>query len=398
MWQRRRPFNGFGGADHNAALCMNRDAGMAPAFAGAGAVLSGIGLARFAYVPLFPAMVAAGWVDGAEAGLLGAGNFLGYLLGVLAGRRLAGRIGVPRALDAGMALAVLAFTACAWQGGVIWLLVWRAVAGMAGGVLMALAGPSVQAVVPAERRGTASGIVMTGVGTGVILGGLAVPLLLSGGVPAAWLGLAAATAAIWLAARTTWPDPPALPREATQAAVPRTGRLMLAYALSGGGMVAPMVYLSDLAVRGRDLPIEAGAAVWIGFGIGALLGTLFGGRVAGRIGGRRALLAWMAVQVTALAAALVPAWPVVMLAGPLGGFAGVGATAVTLVAAREIAGAQAGVIWVRATAAYAVAQVVFAFALAALFGATGDSHAAVFGVGLALSLAALLVAWAGRRG
>lgn len=377
---------------------MNRDAGMAPAFAGAGAVLSGIGLARFAYVPLFPAMVAAGWVDGAEAGLLGAGNFLGYLLGVLAGRRLAGRIGVPRALDAGMALAVLAFTACAWQGGVIWLLVWRAVAGMAGGVLMALAGPSVQAVVPAERRGTASGIVMTGVGTGVILGGLAVPLLLSGGVPAAWLGLAAATAAIWLAARTTWPDPPALPREATQAAVPRTGRLMLAYALSGGGMVAPMVYLSDLAVRGRDLPIEAGAAVWIGFGIGALLGTLFGGRVAGRIGGRRALLAWMAVQVTALAAALVPAWPVVMLAGPLGGFAGVGATAVTLVAAREIAGAQAGVIWVRATAAYAVAQVVFAFALAALFGATGDSHAAVFGVGLALSLAALLVAWAGRRG
>ena len=31
-----------------------------PAFAGAAATLSGIGLARFAYVPLFPAMVAAG--------------------------------------------------------------------------------------------------------------------------------------------------------------------------------------------------------------------------------------------------------------------------------------------------------------------------------------------------
>lgn len=377
---------------------MTREAGLAPAFAGAGAILSGIGLARFAYVPLFPAMVAAGWVEGAEAGLLGAGNFLGYLLGVLAGRRLAGRIGVPRAMDAGMALAVLAFAACAWQGGVAWLLVWRALAGTAGGVLMALAGPSVQAVVAPERRGAASGIVMTGVGSGVILGGVAVPLLLSGGVSAAWLGLAAATAAIWLAARTAWPDPPALPREATQAAVPRAGRLMLAYALSGAGMVPPMVYLADLAVRGHGLPIEAGAGVWTGFGLGALLGTLLGGRVAGRIGGRRALLAWMAVQVAALAAALVPAWPAVVLAGPLGGFAGVGATAVTLVAAREIAGAQAGVIWVRATAAYAVTQVVFAFALAALFGATGDSHAAVFGVGLAASLGALAVAWVGRRG
>jgi predicted MFS family arabinose efflux permease len=377
---------------------MTREAGMAPAFAGAGAILSGIGLARFAYVPLFPAMVAAGWVEGAEAGLLGAGNFLGYLLGVLAGRRLAERIGVPRAMDAGMALAVLAFAACAWQGGVAWLLVWRALGGTAGGVLMALAGPSVQAVVAPARRGAASGIVMTGVGSGVILGGLAVPLLLSGGVSAAWLGLAAATALVWMAARPAWPDPPALPREATEAAVPRARRLMLAYALSGAGMVPPMVYLADLAVRGRGLPIEAGAGVWIGFGLGALLGTLLGGRVAGRIGGRRALLAWMAVQVAALAAALVPAWPAVVLAGPLGGFAGVGATAVTLVAAREIAGAQAGVIWVRATAAYAVTQVVFAFALAALFGATGDSHAAVFGVGLVLSLAALLVAWAGRKG
>src|SRR4051812_11509797 len=42
-----------------------------PALAGAGATLSGIGLARFAYVPLFPAIVAVGWVSGAEGGFLG---------------------------------------------------------------------------------------------------------------------------------------------------------------------------------------------------------------------------------------------------------------------------------------------------------------------------------------
>lgn len=372
--------------------------GMRTAWAGAGAVLAGVGLARFAYVPLFPAMVAAEWVDGGGAGLLGAGNFAGYLTGVVVGRGLARRIGVPRALDAGMMLAVLAFAACAHPGGLAWLLGWRALAGFAGGVLMALTGPAVQAAVPSEARGPASGIVMTGVGIGVVSGGLAVPLLLGGGVAVAWLGLAVATALVWLAARPAWPDPPALPPATRAEAVPRSARLLAAYALSGAGMVAPMVYLADLAVRGRGLPIEAGSAVWVGFGLGALAGTLAGGRLAGRIGGRRALMIWMGVQVAALAAALVPAWPALVLAGPLGGFAGVGATAVTLVAAREVAGAQAGVLWVRATAAYAVAQVGIAFALAALFAATGESHAAVFGAGLVFSLGAFAMAWADRRG
>ncbi len=371
---------------------------MKAAWAACCAILAGIGLARFAFVPLFPAMVAAGWVDGAGAGLLGAGNFAGYLAGVLAGRGLGLRLGVPRALDVGMGLAALAFAACAVPGGLVWLLGWRALAGVAGGFLMALAGPAAQASVPAESRGLAGGIVMAGAGSGIIVAGLLVPPLLAGGLPQAWLGLAAAVLLLWLPARRAWPDPPALPAAERAAAVPRAGALLLAYGLSGAGMVAPMVYLGDLAVRGLGLPLAAAAALWMAFGAGAVAGPLLGGRLAGHFGGRRLLPAWMVVQVAALAAALVPAWPALLLAAPLGGFAGIGATAVTLAAARELAGPQGAVIWVRATAAYAVAQAGLGFALAALFKATGDSHAAVFGCGLALSLAALLVAWVGRRG
>jgi predicted MFS family arabinose efflux permease len=366
---------------------------MRVAFAGGGAVAAGVGLARFAYVPLFPAMVAGGWVDGGGAGLLGAANFAGYLAGVLVGRRVGARLGIPRALDAGMALALVAFAACAWPGGLPWLLFWRALAGAAGGILMALAGPSVQASVEPAARGMAGGIVMAGAGAGIVAAGLLVPLLLQGGLPVAWMGLAVAVGLVWVVARRAWPDPPALPPEATAQAVPAAGALLAAYTLSAAGMVPPMVYLADLAVRGRGLPIEAAAAVWMGFGAG----TLVGGRVAGRIGGRRALPAWMAIQVAALALCLVPWWPALVLAGPMGGFAGVGATAVTLAAAREIAGTRASVIWVRATALYGVAQAGLGFALAALFAATGDSHAAVFAVGLAMSLGALAVAWMGRR-
>ncbi len=367
-----------------------------PAWAGAGAILAGVGLARFAYVPIFPAMVSAGWVDGGGAGLLGAANFTGYLVGVLAGRRLAAQVGVPRALDAGMVLAAFSFAMCAVEGGLGWFTLWRALAGVAGGFIMALAGPAVQASVAPEWRGIAGGVVMGGAGSGIIAAGLLVPLLLEGGLPVAWLGLALAVTAVWLVIRRSWPDPPALPAAEAAQAVPRAPLLLLAYGLSGAGMTAPMVYLADLAVRGRGLPIEAGAAVWMGFGAGAIAGTLFGGRLAGRLGGRRVMPAWMGVQVAALALALVPWWPALALAGPLGGFAGIGATAVTLAAAREVAGTQAAVVWVRATAAYAVAQAGVGLALAALFAATGESHAAVFGAGLALSAAALVAALAGR--
>src|SRR5262245_64622394 len=139
-----------------------------PAFAGAAATLSGIGLARFAYVPLFPAMVAAGWVTGPEGGLLGATNLAGYLIGVLGGRTLAARLRTARALDGGMGLAALAFAACAWNSSLAWLAFWRMVAGLAGGILMAIAGPAVQGAVAPARRGEGGGIVVTGVGGGLV--------------------------------------------------------------------------------------------------------------------------------------------------------------------------------------------------------------------------------------
>lgn len=366
--------------------------------AGAAALCSGIGLARFAYVPAFPAMVAAGWVDGGGAGLLGALNLTGYLMGALGGRRLAGRLGVPAALDLGMALVVLSCLACAWPGGLAWLGPWRGLAGFAGGVLMALAGPAVQAVVPPARRPAAAGTVVSGVGGGVVLGALAVPALLPLGVSSIWLGLGLMSLLLWLPLRRYWPAPPAEEVAAGPgaAAPPRrwpgvTG-LMVVYGLSAAGMVPPMIYLADLGMRGRGLGAAAVALLWALFGLGAMAGTLLGGRIAGRAGGMRTLALWMGVQAIALGAALLPGGAAVLLAAPLSGFAGVGASAVALAAARELAGPGAGLVWSRATVLYALAQAATGFVLAALFRASGEAHAAVFGAGLGLSLLALLAA------
>jgi predicted MFS family arabinose efflux permease len=366
------------------------------ALSGTAATCTGIGLARFAYVPLFPAMVAAGWVDGAEAGLLGALNLTGYLIGVGGVRALARRVSVPRALDMGMAMAVFAFAACAWHGGLAWLGFWRCLAGISGGMLMGLAGPSVQAVTAPEGRGRAGGMVLFGVGGGITLGALLVPVLLKGGVAAAWLGLAGVALVLWLAVRRFWPVPPAAETAPLGRAPPALG-IIIAYGLSGAGLVPPMLYLSDLAARGRGLGVELGAGMWVLFGLGCINGALLGGRAVDRWGGRLAILLWMVIQSIALALALPrTVWMLVPL-GLVSGFAALGITTVALAAARERAGALAGVIWVRVTASFAVAQALAGFALAALFRATDESHAAVFAAGLAFTVAGLVVAWADWR-
>ncbi|MCC6719779.1 MAG: YbfB/YjiJ family MFS transporter [Acetobacteraceae bacterium] len=368
-----------------------------PALAGAAATCAGNGLARFAYVPIFPAMVGAGWVDGGGAGLLGAAALGGYLVGTLGGRAAARRIGVPGTLDLGMALVVLALAACAWNGGFAWLMGWRGMAGVAGGLLMALAGPATQASVAPHRRGAAGGVVLAGVGTGIVLGAVVVPVLLAHGLPATWLGLAGLVLALWLAVRRHWPD---MELGGAAALAPPRARLLLAtYGLHSAGMVAPMVYLADLAARGRGLGVAAGALAWLLFGLGGIAGGVLSGRLVDRIGGRLTLALWLGVQVVALALALVPDGTVVLVSAVVAGFAAVGVTTVTLSVCREVAPAQSAGLWVRATAVFGVVQTAVAFAVAPLFAATGESHAAVFGVGLVSSVAALAAAVAlARRG
>jgi len=380
-------------ADHYDRQMVRRPAALTvsltPAFAGAAATFSGIGLARFAYVPLFPAMVAAGWTTGPEGGFLGAMNLAGYLVGVLGGRGLAARLGTGRALDAGMALVGLAFAACAWNGGVAWLAVWRLVAGLAGGTLMALAGPAVQGAVAPAQRGTGGGIVVTGVGGGIITASLLIPSLLPAGLSITWLALAALVIGLWRLAGPRWPQTPVAAAKLTASRVKGLA-LIVTYGLAGAGMVPHMVYFVDYAVRGCDLDPRTGALMWLLFGIGAICGTLAGGRVADVWGAVWTLKIWLAIQIGAVALALGSSVASLVVSALLGGFAGIGVTAVVLARARELTGPEAGILWVRATAVYALSQAATGFALVPLFAYT-NSYAFVFGTCVVMSMAALLI-------
>lgn len=73
----------------------------------------GLGLGRFAYALLLPAMRAdLGW-SYAQAGALNTANAAGYLIGALLTAPLAARIGDKRAFLAGLALAAITLLAAA---------------------------------------------------------------------------------------------------------------------------------------------------------------------------------------------------------------------------------------------------------------------------------------------
>ncbi len=365
-----------------------------PALAGAVGTLVTIGLARFAYTPLIPAVIAAGWFGPSQAAYLGAINLIGYLIGATGARRVAQRVPIRLALRVAIVLATVAILACAEPVSFLWFAVWRLAAGLAGGIVMVLAAPAVLALVPPGRRGLAGGVVFTGVGLGIALSGILVPPLLRLGLPAAWLGLGGLSAVLTAATWTSWPD--AAPVAARQR--PRLGGAVLAviveYGLNAFGVVPHMIFLVDFVARYLGRGMAAGAACWIAFGAGAMLGPAFAGALADRIGFRRALRLALLAETIAVAAPLLSTSTATLLASAVvvGAFTpGVVPLALGRIHTVLPPGSDAArAAWGGATIAWAVGQAAGAQALAFAFARTG-SYAPLFTAGAAALLLALLL-------
>src|SRR6185437_1417727 len=266
--------------------------------------LVAIGLARFGYTPLIPALIAAGWFRPSAAVYLGAANLAGYLAGAIAARRVGKVLGAATTLRGAMALTVASLLACAFPFGFAWYFLWRFVSGLTGGAAMALAAPTVLAHLPPKRRAIAGGAVFTGVGLGIAASGTLVPALVAWGIQEAWIGLAAVALALTVITWRDWPHeappvaaaPPPQPSGALRA-------LYLEYALNAVGQVPHMVFLVDFIARGLGRGLVAGGQYWTVFGIGAVIGPLIGGHLGGRFGFRpvlRACFAWQAACVALL--------------------------------------------------------------------------------------------------
>lgn len=371
--------------------------------AAAAAVFVGIGLARFAYTPLIPAVIDAGWFTPSAAVYLGAANLAGYLVGALLASRLASRWSAAAVLRAMMLVASLSMFASAIPLSFAWFFTWRLSAGIAGGALMVLAAPTVLPLVPMTRRGLAGGIIFTGVGLGIAASGSLVPLLLTQGIEAAWIGLGVLCLAVTALAWTHWPSttPSIIPTTPNAASVGTTAQASRAlrgvyviYGLNAMGLVPHMVFLVDFVARGLDRGIAAGSICWIAFGIGAMLGPTAAGVVADRLGFGRALRLALVIQAAATGLILLDqSWPALLASSAIVGAFVPGVVPLVLGRVRALAPPepeQQRAAWSLGTAAFAIGQAAAAYALSWVFDQTGD-YTPLFAAGVAAFLAALVI-------
>jgi MFS family permease len=357
------------------------------------ASLVGIGLARFAYTPLLPAIIGAHWFAPSAAAYLGAANLAGYLAGALLGRPLATKIPAPMLLRGLMLLATVAFFACATPLSLGWFFVWRLLSGIAGGSLMVLAAPTVLPHVPHRRRGVASGAIFAGVGLGIAASGTLVPLLLREGLTDAWYGLGALSLVLTLVAWAGWPSGNPAPQAApgVHSHHPRPTRLLRAlyveYALNAVGLVPHMLFLVDFVARGLGQGLDSGAQYWVLFGLGAIVGPVLSGHLADRTGFGPALrLAFFVEAVAVLLPALGTGTVGLIVSSLVIGAFTPGIVPLALGRIHELlphdAAAQKSA-WSAATTGFALLQAAGAYGLTFIFAQTRGDYRLLFVIGAA---------------
>lgn len=288
----------------------NSPSPLALGLAGGCAILIGIGLARFAYTPLIPALIQAHWFSPGSAAYLGAANLLGYLIGAVGAHRASQRWGTRRLLGLSLLLTVVSLVACARPWGFAWYAFWRGLSGITGALLMVLAAPSALARVPARERPRSAALIFTGIGLGIMLSGTLVPWLAARSVTLAWLALGLLAALLAIA---SWPVWQALPDHDTgiyptgEAALPgmAVGLVLVAYALDAVGFVPHTIFWVDYIARELGYGLISGGHFWLLFGIGAAAGPLLAGLVAARIGFYRGLALTLALEAGGVALPLI---------------------------------------------------------------------------------------------
>lgn len=367
--------------------------------AGLCASLLGIGLARFAYTPLLPAIVQAQWFDAADAAYLGAANLAGYLAGALLATPLAARFRAAMILRLMMLAVVASLVACAWPVSFLWIMVWRAVSGFAGGVLIVLAAPTVLPYIAQARRGIASGVIFTGVGLGIVLSGTLVPPLLRHGLTQAWLGLGLLSLLLTLFAWRNWPTGEGSAAAQDDAVPPPSAfplrALYVVYGLCAFGLVPHMIFFVDFIARGLDQGLVAGANYWVLVGLGAIAGPLLIGYCADRSGYAVALrLSLLIVALAVALPALQQGTAALIISSALAGAFMPGCVILALGRIRELlpnSPAAQKSAWSIATTSFALCQAAAAYGYSYVFDRAGENYALLFALGGGTLLVALVI-------
>ena len=154
-------------------------------------VFGALGMARFGYTVVLPAMQEGLGMDNTLAGVLATANLVGYLALSAIGGALAARYGPRKVISVGLALAGVGMLLTGLANSLLPAVIWRALTGIGSGASNVSVMGMLAAWFATRRRGLASGIVVAGSSVGLIFVGPLVPRVLSaygeGGWRVCWL-------------------------------------------------------------------------------------------------------------------------------------------------------------------------------------------------------------------
>jgi predicted MFS family arabinose efflux permease len=275
-----------------------------------------LGLGRFAYALLLPAMrTDLGW-SYAQAGVMNTANAVGYLVGAIPAAWIAARFGSRRAFVVSLAVIVPTLLASAATGSFVLLAALRLIVGVAGAVTFIVGAGLVAHGATGTGRSRAAlllGVFSAGPGIGIVASGAVVPPILSAGPsawPVGWLalgGLAALALAACVAAVRDLPEPPAAPPERRgEDSLRPLAATVIAYGVYGAGYIAYATFIiAYLANRGVGHATTS--VFWIVLGSASVAATFAWRRPLGALHGGHGPALTMAVVLVGVLIPLV--WP-----------------------------------------------------------------------------------------
>ena len=337
------------------------------AIAGAVAMAVAMGLGRFFYTPVLPGMMAGLGLDAADAGVIAAANFAGYLLGaVLAAYGWAA--GHERRLAVGsLAATVLLLLAMGCLSGVATLSAARFLAGLASAFGLIFTSGIVLAIGLAHRDPRVQMAHFSGVGIGIAVSAVVVYLLSLAPVTAipswridwfagALLGAAGLAAVAWLLPRPV--GSAGAVREPAIAWTRPLAALTLSYGLFGIGYVVTATFIVAIAREGAESPLLE-CLTWLVTGAAAALSLLAWKPMERRCGVASAYLLALLVEAAGVAATVVLPFPAsALIGGGLLGLTFVVITAYGLQLGRILASESPRRVLALMTAAFGVGQIV----------------------------------------
>jgi predicted MFS family arabinose efflux permease len=381
---------------------LDRNNNAAILLAGILTIFIGVGVARFSFTSLLPAML-NDYLSITDAGVLASFNFAGYLFGAVITIFMKDINIKVRYFRFGLVISVITTLILAITTNELIWLISRTIAGFGSAMVLIIGASLVMVKLVYENKTKAMGIHFSGIGIAIVSNELISQYVLRTGVWAdAWFVLASCAFVVSLYPLYILSFDKALKKDAIKHKLSKTIftpyviLLILAYFAAGIGFVVQGTFLPDI-INSLDGLDGYGSAGWLVVGIAGIPSSIIWMRFAHKYGSVNVIIVAMILQIVGI---LIPAFSSNMYLNLLSG-ALYGSTFIALVAlfmnyGGYLAGKNPVVLMGSMTASYGIGQVIAPLYSVALIHKYGNYNSTLYVTAIIMLLGVLLLFFAKR--